>query len=133
MDERQSRSNGDSREEFSLIRRMFLAGESMQVENFARFYHDDALYQFSNFPPAHGPRGIIDSSQAFLAKVKAIDHQIRNMWKVSDDTVVCEMDVVYARHDGKIFKLPCCDTIRIQDGKVRELRIYMDITQVLAD
>ena len=33
-----------------LVREMFLAGESMHVENFVKFYNDDALYQFSNFP-----------------------------------------------------------------------------------
>jgi ketosteroid isomerase-like protein len=132
MDERLSRSKGDPREEFNLIRRMFLAGESMHPENFASFFHDDALYQFSNFPLAYGPRGIIDSSQDFLKKVKAVDHHIQNMWQVSDDTVVCEMEVVYARHDGEVLTLPCCDTVRIRGGKVQELRIYMDITPALA-
>ena len=49
--------------------RMFQAGESMNVENFVKFYTDDALYQFSNFPVAYGPQGIRDSSVAFLEKV----------------------------------------------------------------
>jgi ketosteroid isomerase-like protein len=133
MDESASNAKQDTRPEFELIRRMFLAGESMHVENFVEFFHDDALYQFSNFPLAYGPRGIIDSSQGFLAKVGAVDHHIKNLWKVSADTAVCEMDVTYTRHDGKAFTLPCCDTIRIQGGKVRELRIYMDITPVFAD
>ena len=30
-----------------LVREMFLAGESMHVENFVKSYNDDALYQFS--------------------------------------------------------------------------------------
>jgi hypothetical protein len=33
-----------------LVRRMFEAGESMNVNNFAKFYAEGAHYQFSNFP-----------------------------------------------------------------------------------
>jgi predicted SnoaL-like aldol condensation-catalyzing enzyme len=131
MDESLSSSKSDFREEFNLIRRMFTAGESMKVEHFASFFGDEARYQFGNFPPAYGPRGIIDSSQDFLKKVQAINHRIQNMWQVSDGTVVCEMNVTYSRRDGQSYTLPCCDTIRIQDGKVQELCIYMDIEPVL--
>ncbi len=116
-----------------LVRRMFQAGESMNVHNFAKFYADDASYQFGNFPVARGPQGIIDSSQGFLAKVKKVVHHIENLWEIDDEHVVCEMTVTYDRHDGKSFTLPCCDTITVRDGKVQALKIYMDITPVFAD
>jgi len=116
-----------------LVRRMFEAGESMNVNNFVKFYADDAVYQFSNFPVAYGPQGIINSSQGFLQKVKKVVHNIENIWEIDNETVVVEMTVRYDRHDGKTFTLPCCDTIRIRDGKVRSLKIFMDITPVLAD
>jgi ketosteroid isomerase-like protein len=116
-----------------LVRGMFEAGESMNVHNFARFYSDDAHYQFSNFPVAYGPQGIINNSDGFLQKVKKVVHHIENIWEVDSETVVVEMTVRYDRHDGKTFTLPCCDTIRIRDGKVRSLKIFMDITPVFAD
>ena len=116
-----------------LVRRMFEAGESMNVTNFAAFYADDATYQFGNFPVAHGPQGIIDTSQGFLSKVKKVVQHIENLWEIDDETVVCEMTVTYDRHDGKSYTLPCCDTIKIRDGKVKALKIYMDIGPVFAD
>jgi ketosteroid isomerase-like protein len=117
-----------------LVREMFLTGESMHVENFVKFYNDDARYQFSNFPVAHGPRGIIDSSQAFIDTVKYCVHHIKNLWEIDDSTLVCEMTVDYVRKkDLKKFTLPCCDTIRIKNGKVQDLRIYMDIMPVFSD
>jgi len=116
-----------------LVRRMFEAGESMNVNNFAKFYADDALYQFGNFPVAHGPQGIVNSSQGFLDKVKKVVHYIENIWEIDNETVVVEMTVKYDRHDGKSFTLPCCDTIRIRDGKVKSLKIFMDITPVFGD
>jgi len=112
---------------------MFEAGESMNVNNFAKFYADDALYQFSNFPVAHGPQGIINGSQGFLQKVKKVVHNIENIWEIDSEIVVVEMTVRYDRHDGKSFTLPCCDTVRIKDGKVKSLKIFMDITPVFAD
>lgn len=116
-----------------LVRRMFEAGESMNVNNFAAFYADDAHYQFGNFPVAHGPQGIINSSDAFLQKVKKVVHHIDNIWEIDDETLVVEMTVTYDRHDGKSFTLPCCDTIRVRNGKVQSLKIFMDITPVFGD
>ncbi|OUL37457.1 carboxymuconolactone decarboxylase, partial [Nostoc sp. T09] len=112
-----------------IVRRMFQAGESMNVENFVKFYTEDAHYQFSNFPVAYGPQGIRDSSVGFLATVAKVYHHIKHMWEVGD-TVICEMDVTYIRHDGKVFTLPCCDTIVFKGDKVQELRIYMNIDPV---
>ncbi len=113
-----------------LVRAMFQAGESMNVNNFAAFYSDYSRYQFSNFPVARGPQGIINASADFIKTVKKVVHHIENIWEVEDDTVVVEMTVTYDRFDGKSFTLPCCDTIRIKDGKVKDLKIFMDITPV---
>ncbi len=114
-----------------IIKRMFEAGESMNVHNFVKFYNDDAYYQFSNFPVAYGPQGIVNASTTFLEKVGAIKHNIINLWEIDQNTLVCEMTVTYTRKDGEVHTLPCCDTIRIKNGKVQELRIYMDISPVL--
>jgi ketosteroid isomerase-like protein len=116
-----------------LVRRMFEAGESMNVNNFVKFYADNAHYQFSNFPVAYGPQGIANNSQGFLQKVKKVVHNIENIWEIDNEIVVVEMTVRYDRHDGKSFTLPCCDTIRIRDGKVQSLKIFMDITPVFGD
>jgi ketosteroid isomerase-like protein len=115
-----------------ITRKMLKAGESMNVENFAKFYTKDTLYQFSNFPVAYGLQGICDSLQLFLDKVEAVYHDIRAIWE-QDNTVICQMDVTYIRHDGKVFTLPCCDTIRFAGDKIQELRIYIDITPIFSE
>ncbi|MCW5977358.1 MAG: nuclear transport factor 2 family protein [Bryobacteraceae bacterium] len=116
-----------------IIRRMFLAGESMQVENFVKYFNDDAVYQFSNFPISYGPQGIINSSGTFLEKVAACVHNVENIWEIDSETAVVEMTVTYTRKDGRVHTLPCADTVRIKNGKVQELRIFMDISPVFAD
>jgi hypothetical protein len=122
-----------------IIKKMFLAGESINVDNFVKFYTDDALYQFSNFPIVYGPEGIRKSSGSFedkgsfLGKVEGVHHHLKNVWEVEEDTLVVNMDVTYVRHDGQVFTLPCCDIIRFEGNKVKELRIFMAISSVLAD
>ncbi len=120
-----------------ILKRMFLAGEAMNVENFVKFYTDDALYRFSNFPIVHGPDGIRISSGSyeekgtFLGVVEGVNHHIVDIWEVEEDTLVVKMEVSYTRHDGGVFTLPCCDIVKFRGDKVSELRIYMDITPVM--
>ena len=52
-------------------------------------------------------------------------HNIKNSWRVGD-TVVCELDLVYHRKDGKVVTVPCLDIIRLKDEKVKSLRAYLD-------
>ncbi|MFB2922006.1 MULTISPECIES: nuclear transport factor 2 family protein [Aerosakkonema] len=114
-----------------LVRNLFIVGEPMNVDGFVTFFADDALYKFSNFPVVYGPKGIKEASATLVSKVKAVHHEIQAMWEVGD-TVICEMQVEYIRYDGKVFKLPCCDTIRIKNGKIQEMWVYMDINPVFS-
>jgi hypothetical protein len=127
-----------SGEKIDLLKKMFLAGEAMNVENFVKFYTDDAVYQFSNFPVAHGPDGIRKASgsfqdkSSFLGKVEGLHHHLKDIWEVEQDTLVIDMEVTYVRHDGQVLTLPCCDVVRLDGDKVKELLIYMNISPVLA-
>lgn len=120
---------GDQKVE--IIKELFTAGESMNVDNFVKHFTDDAAYQFSNFPIVYGPEGIKESSVDFLKKVEGVHHHIKNLWEVGEDKMVVEMEVTYIRHDGKVFILPCCDVIRFKSDQVQEMLIFMDINPVL--
>ena len=128
-----------SGEKIDTVKKMFLAGEAMNVNNFIKLYTENAVYQFGNFPIEHGPEGIRQSSGSFedkgsfLGKVEGVHHHLKNIWEVSKDTLVVDMDVTYIRHDGKVVTLPCCDIIRLEGDKVKELKIFMDISPVLAE
>jgi len=119
-----------SGEKAEILKRLFLAGESMNLDNFVKFFTDDAVYQFSNFPVVYGPQGIREASTDFLKKVEGLHHHIKNIWELEDDSALCELQTTYIRHDGKVFTLPCSDIIRFQGDKIQELLIYMDISPV---
>jgi len=111
-----------------ILKQLFLAGEAMNINNFVNFFTEDALYQFGNFPVVYGHQAIKDASVGFLEKCEGLHHHMKNMWQLSEELVIVEMDVTYIRHDGKVFTLPCADTVRFKGEKISELRIFMDVT-----
>jgi hypothetical protein len=121
-----------SGERVDIIKKMFLAGEALNVNNFIKFYADQCFYQFGNFPPAHTPQEIADSSQGFIDACEGLHHRILNIWEPEIDTMICEMEVTYISHAGKVVTLPCCDIIKFEEDKVKELKIFMDINPLFA-
>lgn len=113
-----------------ILKNLFLAGESMNLDNFVQFFTENAIYQFSNLPIVYGPQGIRDSSVDFLKKVEGLHHHIKNIWELENELLICEIEVTYIRHDGKVFTLPCSDIIRFTGDKIQEMFIYMDISPV---
>lgn len=119
-------------EKVETLKKLFLTGESMNLDNFVKFFTDDALYQFGNSPIVYGTEGIKTPSLDFLKKVEGVHHHIKNIWEVTDDEIVVEMEVTYIRHDGKVFTLPCCDIIRLNldFNKIESMQIFMDASPV---
>jgi len=120
-----------SGEKVEILKRLFLAGESMNLDDFVQFFTDDALYQSGNSPIVYGPEGIREPSLDFLKKVEGLHHHIKNIWDIEDNGMLVEMEVTYIRHNGQVFTLPCCDIIRFKGDKVQEMRIFMDISPVM--
>lgn len=119
-----------SGQKVDILKQVFLAGESMNIDNFVKFFSNDAVYRFGNPPVVFGHEGIKQSSIDFLKKVEGLHHHIKNIWEIQNDEIVVELEVTYIRYDGKVFTLPCCDIIRFQDNKIKEMLIFMDISPV---
>ena len=115
-----------------VIKQTFLAGESMNVNNFVKFFTSDCRYKFSNFPEARGPQEIVDSSGEFLKRVESVKHNIID-YVENGDSIVIEMTVDYTMKNGKKYTLPCCDSIVVDGDKIKEMKIYMDSSILFAD
>lgn len=81
----------------------------------------------------YGHQGIKDSSMEFLEKCEGLHHHLTNMWQLSEELVIVEMINTYIRHDGRIFTLPCGDTVRFRGDKICDMRIYMDIAPLFSE
>ncbi|WP_019499928.1 nuclear transport factor 2 family protein [Pseudanabaena sp. PCC 6802] len=110
-----------------LVNRAYAAVEVNNVDEYVSYFTDDAIYKVGNFDPVIGPEGIRALATPLVDMFDSVTHDVLNIWEFGD-TVVCEMNVTYNRKDGKVATLPCVDVIHFANGKVRELKAYIDTT-----
>jgi ketosteroid isomerase-like protein len=115
-----------------VVRRMMAAVEANDVDKTVSFFTPNALYKIGNSDPVYGPAGIKQVGASVMQMFKSVTHDIKGMWEVGTDTVVCEMELTYTRNDGKVIKLPCCDTIKLEGSMIKELRAYLDPSPLFA-
>jgi hypothetical protein len=120
-------------EHVDTLKKLFLAGEALNVNNFIKFFADECYYQFGNFPPAKTPQEIKAASQGFIESCEGLHHRILNISIPSEDTVLVEMVVTYISHSGKIVTLPCFDIVKYEGALIKELKIFMDINPLFQD
>eukprot|EP00898_Chlorokybus_atmophyticus_P002971 jgi/Chlat1/3675/Chrsp24S03849 len=115
----------------TLAKVLFSRGEAHDHIGFVTFFTDTPVYQFGNFEVALNKDAIGKSGKNFFDSIKAVYHDIKEMWQV-DECVYVEMDVMYWRLDGSLITLPCMDIFRVDaaSGKFSELRIFMDVNPV---
>lgn len=116
-----------------IVRRMFVAVEENDVDKTVSFFTKDAFYKVGNNDPVIGHQGIRDLAGPVMQMFRKVTHEIKDMWELGVDTVVCEMNILYTRNDGKSFNIPCCDIIRFNDNnQIRSLQAFLDINPLFA-
>ena len=69
--------------------------------------------------------------QGFFSSIAGLSHTLR--YTVADgETLICEGEVTYTRHDNSRVTLPFVDLLRMEDGLFSTYRIYMDIGPLYA-
>ncbi len=107
------------------VKEAYAAVESNDISAYVQFFTADAVYKVANFDPVIGPDGIRALAEPLVDMFESVTHDISTIWEL-DNTVICEMNVTYNRKDGKTVTVPCVDVIHFTDGKVNELKAYID-------
>ena len=127
----QSTSHQVSEQTAELVKRLFAAVESNNVDEYVTYFTPDAIYKISNADPVIGPQGIREFALPVMQMFKSVSHNIIQMWEL-EETIICEMEVIYIRNDDKVFKLPCLDIIRLRGDKIQELQAFIDASPAFA-
>ena len=115
----------------ALLENLFAAVDSKDSDQFVRFLADDARFRFGSAPAVHGRAAIRDAVEQFFTSIQALEHQV-TMVVESGNTLVCEGEVTYTRHDGSTISLPFADVFDMAGELVADYRIYMDISPLYA-
>jgi hypothetical protein len=63
--------------------------------------------------------------------VRVVHHELVDIRKIGNGTVVAILDVHHRRPGGRELNLRYCNVFRVSDGLARGFRIYMDVNPVI--
>ncbi|MDX1509550.1 MAG: nuclear transport factor 2 family protein [Woeseiaceae bacterium] len=110
---------------------LFAAIDAMDAERFAAFLTDDARFRFGSAPVVEGRDAIRAAVEQFFASIQGLRHHVSKVVE-SGNTLVCEGEVTYTRHDGTTIDLPFADVFETHADRIADYRIYMDINPLYA-
>jgi limonene-1,2-epoxide hydrolase len=111
--------------------KLFVSIDKMDTEAFLTFIATDGEFRFGSSAPVRGHEGIRQAVGGFFASIAAIRHDLGRV-VAQGDTVVCEGEVTYTRHDSSAVTLPFCNVFETSGGLISLYRIYIDIAPLYA-
>ena len=111
---------------------MFAAIDSKDGSAFVAHLTEDAVFRFGSAPPVQGRESIQAAVEGFFATIAGSRHRIGNTLQ-QDDTLVCEGEVTYQRHDGSEITLPFTDVFEYDGNLIAQYKIYIDIGPLYAE
>ncbi len=111
---------------------MFAAIDAQDGAAFVAYLTEDAIFRFGSAPPVQGRTSIQAAVEGFFATIAGCKHTIFNSLR-QDDTVVCEGEVAYQRHDGREVILPFTDVFEYSGDLISQYKIYIDVSPLYAE
>ena len=110
-----------------LLQGLFDTIDAQDTDRFVGFLTPDAAFRFGSAPTAVGRDAIHEAVSGFFGTVKSLEHALTKSME-HGNTIVCEGDVTYTRHDDSTVTLPFANVFEVaDDGLIAEYKIYMDI------
>lgn len=110
---------------------LFQSIDAMDTNKFLTFLADGAQFRFGNAPAAVGKDVIRQAVGGFFQSIKGISHNILRTW-THPDTVICQGEVTYTRHDSSQLTVPFVDIFGMEGNLIKDYLIYIDITPLYA-
>ena len=111
--------------------KLFVSIDAMDTEGFLGFIAPHGEFRFGSAPPVRGHESIREAVGGFFSSIAAVSHDLQRL--VADgNTVVCEGEVTYTRHDSSAVMLPFCNVFETDGGLISLYRIYIDIAPLYA-
>ena len=110
---------------------MFAAIDAKDGAAFISYLTQDSVFRFGSAPPVQGRDAIQAAVDGFFGTILGSAHEIANTFQC-DDTVICEGEVTYHRHDDSKLTLPFTDVLEYSGDLISHYKIYIDIGPLYA-
>jgi ketosteroid isomerase-like protein len=111
---------------------LFRAVDSMDAPMVAKAFTEDGSFRFGNTEPVVGREQVEQSVSGFFSMIGGLSHEITGVWSgscASGEVTSVESDVTYTRKDGtRTQALPATTTLRMEGDRIKDLRIFMDVS-----
>ena len=119
----------DNETPIELVRRFCAVWSTVNPDEIAEFFTDDAVYHNIPMDPITGRDAIQTFIAGFAGGAKQINFLVNNI--VADgDVVMTERVDVFELPNGKV-ELPVMGTFEVKDGKIAAWRDYFDMKQFM--
>jgi limonene-1,2-epoxide hydrolase len=119
----------DNETPIELVRRFCAVWSTVNPDEIAEFFTDDAVYHNIPMDPITGRDAIQTFIAGFAGGAKQITFRVNNI--VADgDVVLTERVDVFELPNGKV-ELPVMGTFEVKDGKIAAWRDYFDMKQFM--
>ncbi|HKL63866.1 MAG TPA: nuclear transport factor 2 family protein [Woeseiaceae bacterium] len=113
------------------LEEIFASIDAGDADAFVNFLSPDGTFRFGSGPAARGQQAVREAVAGFFATIDGCRHVLHRTWQ-DDDTVVCEGEVTYRRHDGSEITLPFCNVLALADGMIERYSVYADVAPLYA-
>jgi hypothetical protein len=122
----------DAEGDIAWIYEFFRSADSLDIERLAAHMTDDARLTFGNYPTVSGKAAFKEAiGGGVYSRVKAMSHSLTGTWSLHGGRVgIAESITIYTRLDGSLYPIKSCTVFRRRGGKVCDLRIHADTTQL---
>lgn len=113
----------------SLISQLYAAVDAMDAKGIASFLAENVTFKLGNFDTLNGRSDVEVANASFFQTIEAMRHTISGIWE-SGSTVFCDGLVQYTRKDLSKHEVPFATKLEVQDGKIIDYRVYVDISDL---
>jgi len=111
---------------------LFAAIDAKDTAAFVGYLTEDAVFRFGSAPAVQGRAAITAAVDGFFSTIAGCSHQI-TFSAQSGNTIVCEGEVTYQRHDGSRVTLPFVDVLDYDGELICAYKIYIDIAPLYSE
>lgn len=94
---------------------------------------DDVVYRVGSTEPMHGIDAVVDFLQSLYTQIKMLDPDIHQILE-PENQVIFEFETHYLRlKDNKQVDFACTDVLRMDGDKIKDWRVYVDLSPMYAE
>jgi limonene-1,2-epoxide hydrolase len=107
------------------LRSYYEAMDNLRFDEVANYLHEDCHNYYPTGVEVAGRDAIVERGRTNLGELERIKHDLKKAWE-EDNELIFELEVTYWRKDGETIVRPGVGIFVLDDGRIREQRLFVD-------